>query len=109
MPIYDRCCDQCGKTQIDVFEPVNTPDTVCACGGRLKRVWLASEKGPSIIGDEIDVVIKNGLCWPDGTPRHFTSREELKRVEKASRWRNEVEHRPISRGSDKSPHTTRWF
>jgi hypothetical protein len=61
----------------------------------------------SVIGDEIDVSIKHGLCHPDGSPRRFTSRAELKREEKRRGMENHVVHIG-SKGSDKSKHTTRW-
>lgn len=62
----------------------------------------------SVIGDEIDVTIRNGLCHPDGTPQRFTSRAELKREEKKRGMENHVVHIG-SKGSDKSKHTTRWI
>ena len=34
----------------------------------------------SVHGDEIDVWIKNGICNPDGSPKRYRSREEMKRA-----------------------------
>lgn len=35
--------------------------------------------GGDVIGDEIDVWVKHGLCHEDGSPRRFRSLSELKR------------------------------
>lgn len=61
----------------------------------------------SVIGDEIDITVRHGLVHEDGTPIHFTSRQEWQRMQKRSGWENHVEHIPTP-GSDKSRHTTRW-
>lgn len=47
----------------------------------------APEKAHAVIGDEIDRTIEHGLCYKDGTPRRFTSRQELKRAEAQSGYR----------------------
>jgi hypothetical protein len=36
--------------------------------------------GGGIVGDECDVLIHHGLCWPDGTPRRFRSKSEIKQL-----------------------------
>lgn len=59
------------------------------------------------VGDEIDVWIKHGLCNEDGSPKHFTSREELNKEAIEKGWTNYVVHQPPP-GSDKSKHTVRW-
>lgn len=35
-----------------------------------------------VIGDDIPggLVIKNGICWPDGTPRRFYSKTEIRKA-----------------------------
>jgi hypothetical protein len=86
------CCEKCGKElQIGDFP-------FCPHG----------RGGNNVIGDEIDELIENGLCWEDGSPRRFTSREEKSRALKEKNLVEWVEHAP-ERGSDKSPHTTRWI
>lgn len=30
-----------------------------------------------VVGDEIDVTIRHGMCWPDGRPRRWRSRKDL--------------------------------
>lgn len=106
MPNYDRKCGQCGLITIDCYEPVNHPDPSCECGGVVTRVWLPG-KANAVIGDEIDVEIKHGLCNPDGTPRRFRSRKELRRAAIKQGYTNRVEHLGTMSG-DKSKHTTRW-
>jgi hypothetical protein len=61
-----------------------------------------------VIGDECDVTIHHGLCHPDGTPRRFTSKSEMRETAKALGLVNAVTHVP-ERGTDKSRHTTRWI
>lgn len=62
------------------------------------------------ISDEIPggIEIKHGLCHEDGTPRRYYSKSEIMREAKARGMTNYVVHQPV-RGSDKSPHTTRWI
>lgn len=126
MPIFDKRCNFCGHTVLDTYEATNAPKVSCpqrtsyeyyndengspitgsmACGGTLERTWLG--KTASVIGDECDVVVRHGICWPDGTPRHYRFKSEMKAEAKRLGLVNHVEHIP-SRGSDKSPHTSRW-
>ena len=62
----------------------------------------------SVIGDEIDITVEHGLTNLDGTPRRYTSREELNKEAKKRGYTNYVVHVP-EKGSDKSKHTTRWI
>lgn len=126
IPNYDKRCNICGYTMIDVLEPVNTPRQPCPnrtegqyacdngritfsqpCGGTLERAWLT--KPPSVIGDECDVWIKHGICNEDGTPRRYRSKAEMRLEAKRRGLINRVEH-VGSPGSDKNRHghTTRW-
>jgi hypothetical protein len=45
-------------------------------------IELTEERGhaSAVIGDDIDVTIRHGLCHEDGTPQRFRSRSELRRV-----------------------------
>lgn len=70
------------------------------------RVWLT--KAPLIVGDEIDVTIRHGLCNPDGSARRFRSRAEMNRVAKERGLVNRVEHIG-TKGGDRNKHTTRWI
>ena len=90
---------------MDVYESINAPKRTCFhCLCFMVRV-IGTHTAQ---GDEIDIEIKHNLCNPDGTPRRFRSREELKRAEQASGMVNYVVHMPTP-GSDKSKHTTSWM
>jgi len=81
-------CDKCGK-ELTVGEYPFCPHGF----------------GTSIaVGDMIDVWIKNGigLINDDGTPKHYTSREELKRATEKAGLTNYVVH------GDDDKYTSRW-
>ncbi len=59
------------------------------------------------VGDECDVMARNGLCNPDGSPRRYTSKAEMAREAKKRGLVNHVEHIG-GKGSDKSKHTQRF-
>lgn len=125
MPNYDRRCNDCGRILLDQLEKIDTPNFDCddvseiwededifvgqvVCPGVMERVWLQGAAN-GVVDDSIPggLEIKNALCHPDGTPRRFDSKTDIKRAAEAGGWTNAVEHIP-SRGSDKSPHTVRW-
>lgn len=110
MPMFDLRCEMCGHELRDRMEPCECDQVKrgpCPnCGFyNLQRVWLG--KPPGAHGDEIDIWIKNGLCHEDGTPKHYTSKEQIFRDAKAKGLINRVEHQGSS-GSDKNRHTVRW-
>jgi hypothetical protein len=78
------------------------------CGGPMESASSRPNRAHTVIGDECDVWIQHGLCNPDGTPRRYTSKSEIRQAEKALGWKNEVRHVGVP-GSDKNPHTTRHF
>lgn len=101
----------CGTVDPDVFEPISAPNYPCdqdLCDGAMERTWLPGSAN-GVVDDSIPggLEIKHALCHPDGTPRRFDSKSDIAREAKRLGWTNVVEHIP-SRGSDKSPHTTRW-
>lgn len=107
MAIYDRACGGCGKQYIDCWEPMTTPDPLCTvCLQPTARVWLS--KAPLVVGDEIDVTIKHGLCAPDGTPVRYRSRQAMNREAAKRGLFNRVEHIG-TKGGDKSKVTRRWI
>lgn len=108
MPVYDRQCDRCSDRLIDLLEPISSPAIPCPCGGSFERVWLQGACN-GVIDDSIPggLEIKNALCHPDGTPKRYDSRSEIKRAAEAAGWTNAVEHIG-AKGSDKSKHTVRW-
>jgi hypothetical protein len=107
MPMFDY---QCPDGHIfEAYFPRVVEDTPCKsadCTQTAHRVLLPTKTG-GVIGDEIDITVKHGLCNADGTPRRFRSRQEWRRAQEKAGLTNYVEHRG-SRGSDKSKHTTRW-
>lgn len=107
----DIKCPECDEIVIDHFQRRSDEELpVCtACHVRMERVYLPTRRG-NVIGDDIPggIDIKHGICWPDGTPRRYYSKSEMKKEADRLGVYNKVEHRPI-RGSDKSKHTTRWI
>ena len=106
MPMFDKRCNKCEKIRLDVWESARKDSDPCECGGEWERVYLPSQHR-AVIGDEIDVWVKNALCNSDGTPRRYRSRQELRREEQRRGYTNYVTHIG-AKGSDKSKHTTRW-
>jgi hypothetical protein len=65
----------------------------------------------SVIPDDIPggIEIRNGICWPDGSPRRYYSKSEMAKEAKRLGLTNRVEHVVDPRsGSDKAKWTTRW-
>ncbi len=104
--LIDTKCRGCLRETIDAFVETTMIPQCEACGETVERMWKANPAG--VLGDEIDVTVKHGLCNADGSPRRFRSRAEMKRVADSLGLRNHVEHVP-TKGSDKSPHTQRFF
>lgn len=81
---------------------------VCGdCGASTVEDGDLYGKAPCVVGDECDVWVRHGICNPDGTPKHYTSKAAMREAATALGLENRVRHIPM-RGSDKSPHTTRW-
>lgn len=110
MRMIDLKCTVCNALYLDHLErdeDKTLPNcTECFVEGKLERVYLPTHRG-NVIGDECDVWIKNGLCNADGTPRHFTSKSDIRKAERAAGQMNFVRH-VGSKGSDKSKHTVKW-
>ncbi len=109
MPNYDRICQDCQAVKVDCLERIAERDAVvtCACGGAMHRGY--TQRAAMVIQDSIEggLWIRNGLCHPDGSPKRYDSRTEIRAAERATGWTNAVEHKPEP-GSDKSKHTTSW-
>lgn len=110
IPLYDYKCDDCAEIEFDVWHAIpkdTDPLRFCkACGATMHRAMLS--RTSNVIGDECDVWIKNGICNEDGSPRHYTSKAEMKRVADSKGLVNVVRHVPRP-GTDKSPHTQKWY
>lgn len=109
MPMYDIECTQCKQQQVDVYEPIDAPVVSCACGGQMVRApWLSAKSSSHVQSDECDIWVKHGICNPDGSPRHYTSKARMKREAEKRGLMNYVVHTPPP-GSDRSKHTVRWI
>jgi len=108
--MYDYRCLSCGHTDIDVLAPVAAFMRACsACKPGLMRRVLLPGKANAVIGDEIDVTIRHGLCDAEtGEPVRYRSREALMKEAASRGMHNRVEHVGES-GSDKARATTRWY
>lgn len=54
------------------------------------------------------VLIRNGICEDDGSPKRYYTKSSIHAAAKAKGLINRVEH-ITSEGTDKNPHTTRWI
>lgn len=116
-------CLDCGAQYLDVYidleveAPISIdPDSqvqrgnICDCGSRVTRMQTRPGTTASVHGDDIPggLDIKHGLCHPDGTPRRFYSKSDIRKAAKEANltW-GAIEHVP-DRGSDKNRHTQKW-
>ena len=78
-------CDKCkihAKKLLWDTDPVPVSGD---CGGEMEGFYGQDRKGPAVIGDEMDLMVPHGVCYPDGTPRRFTSKSDLRQALKAAR------------------------
>lgn len=61
----------------------------------------------NVVGDECDVLVRNGLCNSDGSPRRYTSKIEMRKEAERRGLVQHVEHLG-TKGGDRSKHTVRW-
>lgn len=100
-------CDPC-DTQVVAWRWGTDPAPRCVgCGALMAVAARRFGESPAVIGDACDVTVEHGICWPDGTPRRYTSKVEMKRVADSLGLVLDVQHKPLP-GSDKSPFTVRW-
>lgn len=108
--MMDLRCPDCGHVVIDYLERDGTPPRPLECPTchhqTLDRALLGGVTA-AVHGDEIDIWVKHGICNDDGSPRHYRSRAEMRRVTVEKNLVNKVEHIP-PRGGDKSKHTQRF-
>lgn len=112
MPIYNRRCPQCGNVREDCYEPINFAGVVqCSCGSNMLRAHITG-KGGNVSQDSIEggILIYNGICNPDGTPKRYYSKSEIAEAgRKAGLVNTGNKHVPMP-GTDKAFEgaTTRW-
>jgi len=101
-------CATCASDRpVTVLQWDYDPAPSCGtCGNPLVHEVRAN-KAPGVIGDECDVTVEHGICNPDGSPRRYRSKSEMRAVAKAMGLENIVTHVTLP-GTDKSPHTSRW-
>ena len=104
MPIYDLTCKN-NHIQRDLYLNLGERPPCPECGEATETLW---DKTANVIGDECDIWIRHGICNEDGSPRHYTSKEEMRRETERRGLTNKVVHTP-ERGGDKSKHTSRWI
>lgn len=95
MPRYDVVCPN-EHEQIDIFKHVDDPFPACAtCGEQTSILW---SKPATVIGDDIPggIEIRHGICNPDGTPKRYYSKTEIKRAanEKGLVWGDDTPGKP---------------
>jgi hypothetical protein len=110
MPTYQYDCPA-GHVFDSVRRIADRKTATCQCGAEGVLNPYPAGNANGVIQDSIEggIEIRHGLCHPDGTPRKFYSKSEIRAAEKASGWTNAVEHKPDSHGSDRSKHTSRWI
>ena len=80
-------CPSCGD-KIRLLRWDYDPVPQCpSCSSPMTSETFSAGQAPAVHGDEMDEVIEHGVCHDDGTPRRFTSKAELRRVEVAKGWR----------------------
>ena len=115
--MIDIRCNGCGAVERDQYVDeaklgMHGGDGTAPCGGQWQKVTLdmpVTSRSAVVHGDDIPggVLMYNGVCNDDGSPRRFYSKSEIARAAKEKGLHNHVEHIP-EKGSDKSKHTTRW-
>lgn len=91
-------CERC-------FKPLSEGDH-----GWMVCPFEPRKTGMGVIGDDIPggLEIRHGLVHEDGSPMKFYSKSAIEKEAKKRGLVNRVEH-TTPPGSDKAPHTTRWY
>lgn len=106
MPMFDLTCSN-DHEQYDVMVKGDKPP--CReCG--LPTITLWRGKAAGVIPDDIPggMLVHHGLCNPDGSPRKYYSKSEMRQEAERRGLTNRVEH-ITPKGTDRSPATTRWI
>lgn len=105
MPRHDQRCTACDWTDEVIVQPFEQPPCP-QCGGPTERYYPIGGRTNGVIPDEFV-----GGQWIENMghePVYITSRSQFKRELEARGLMQAVRHVP-AKGSDKSPHTTRWI
>ena len=106
MPMYDLVCSN-GHKQRNLFLKLGERPACPECGEATETLW---DSPANIIPDDIPggILIRHGICNEDGSPRRYYSKSEIAAEAKRRGLENRVDH-VTAPGTDKNPHTTRWF
>lgn len=88
----DLICTQCNREMIDTFCVVPDYPACPDCGSTSERLWLPSSVA-AIKGDDIPggLLIRNGICNEDGTPKKYYSYSEIDKAARAKGYVNRPE------------------
>lgn len=77
MPFYDLTCDN-NHEQFDLYLKIGERPPCPTCGLPTYTLWRSSS---GVIGDDIPggVWVRHGICNPDGSPRKYYSKSEMKK------------------------------
>lgn len=113
----DIVCENpdCQHELVDQYLDWNDKLPVCEeCKtGQMVRLYNASSLG-AVIGDDLPggVMIRHGICNPDGTPKRYDSKTEIRRAAKKAglEWGHDLNRHVPTPGSDKNKfgHTAKW-
>jgi hypothetical protein len=84
-------CEHCGTDATKVGIVIHGTELWCRPCHEITKLGVNEAHG--VVGDEIDVTIRHGMCWPDGTPRRWRSRKELNEAAAAAGMVNMVRTR----------------
>lgn len=108
MPMYDRTCPE-KHIMLDCWERINHMEPVLCqeCGQPTERTWF--QHPAAVIADDIvgGVWIRHGICNPDGTPKKYWTKSDIREAAKKKGMIQAVRH-VGEPGSDKSKHTVKW-
>lgn len=74
--LIDICCTNCEYRSYDVWAEPGEYPACPTCGAQTERLWTSTA---TAIGDDIPggLLIENGLCWADGSPRRFDTKSSI--------------------------------
>lgn len=81
-------CEHCGEDATKLGLVIHGSELWCRPCHDLTKLGINTAHG--VVGDEIDIWVKHGLCHDDGSPRHFRSRKDMNAVAKSKNMVNMV-------------------